>query len=380
MSAGRLQQILSSCRRRQLVVAFVRHLAISWAVSVMLLAGLTFARPGVLSVFYQRATFALLAGFTGAAVLTWVRRPSIRRTAIELDRRLAVDDSFVAALDSLKASLPVTSLVIRYAVNRFGSAKPRDVFPVNAGVPIVVLMVAVVTALGVAVWRQSPVQVQRPDGFVMGGGSPLASAGDNPVESSSGAAPASQFSERGRQAPADVHADATQRQAGARSEDRAYAPESATDSVTSSDVRPQPDTSRQSDPRRAVRARDSRTGPSSATLNSSLVTDGAAPALARPGNGRGAAGGERGVGATAIGNPDLTGGQSGGVREGSLLDVGEPSGSVRHASGSGVDGRRRADPASPAAASTGWRNTDVPPDLRTYVREYFSALERQERR
>jgi hypothetical protein len=376
MTDERLRQILSRCRRRLLLVAFVRHLAISWAATSTLLAAAALAWPSDLGVFYQRAAFTLLAGFAAAVVLTWVRRPSMRRTAIELDRRLALDDSFVAALDCLKASLPVASLVIRYALNRFGSAKPRDVFPVNAGVPIVVMMTAVVTALAVGAWRRPSVQVGRTDGFVIGGGSPEASAGDKSIEPSQ---------EAGRAVRASGEAS------GARPEGRAYVPQHPADVPTTDSVvsRPDLEVGLQIDPHAGQQPTTSLRGKPGAGIlrdaepehapfssNRSAADGGSSAALAESGNGRSAADGARGVGATAIGNPNL-GGQSGGVREGSLLDEAGATQSGRHGSGAGVNRSRRTVPASPTAASAGWSNTEVPPDLRTYVLEYFSAVERQ---
>jgi hypothetical protein len=348
MSDERLQQILSSCRRRLLLVALVRYLAISWAVTAMFLAGVAFAWPSDLIVFYQRAAVALLGGLVGAALVAWMHAPSTRRTAIELDRRLTLDDSFVAALDALRASLPVASLVVRYAVNRYGSAKPRDVFPVNAGVPIVVMMAAVVAALAIGAWRRPSVQLPRAGGLVVDGGS---------------AGPVARASEMASEA---------------RPEGRASVPESVVGRPDLSAAARAKDQASFGETSAADRPRESGAEPSSVSLNGSRAgASSAAPA--KPDIGRSATDIGRGVGATAIGIPNARG-QSGGVREGSLLDEARPSDSARHASGTGVNDRVRTVIPAPSAARAAWSNTDVPPGLRAYVRDYFRAVERQAER
>jgi hypothetical protein len=253
------------------------------------------------------------------------------------------------------------------------------VFPVNAGVPIVVMMTAVVMALAIGAWRRPSVQVQPTGGFVIGGGSPSAAAGDKSVASSPEAGHASPVSERVQEAQPEVRPDLS---TSARAEHQASLGETRRSPGEGGQVGLQIDPQVGQQPATlpgkpgAGTPRDAAAEHASFSSNRSVADGGSSAALAKS-NGRRAADVGRGAGATAIGNQNLMGGQAGGVREGSLLDEAGPSDSARRGSAAGVSGSRGTVPASPTAASAGWSNADVPPALRTYVREYLSAVERQ---
>jgi hypothetical protein len=345
-----LLEILGRCRRRLLLVSLLRNLAVGLAVVLTLLAVAALVWPTSFQVFDRRT--AIVLGLVGglATLLAWTRRPSIGQAAGELDRRLSLDDSFVAALDCQRTGAPVAPLVVRYAVRRFGSADPRTVVPFNTAVPSALLLTSLAVAFAIGTWRPAPDPVRL-------SGREAAVSDGAAFESGRAARSASPSEERvvdeavraaRTTLPNDRPSDLPRQEPGGSGASVADAP-SAPHSPQRPDLADEPAGS----------------GGRSSQMPSGLGRQNRSASVG-------------GAGASSLGTRSETGSRSGGVREGSLLG---DAPSTMDASGDG-----RSSPAAtrnaPAgsARTAGWVNEHVPPALREYVRAYFLAVGRRPER
>jgi len=352
-----LAALVARCRVRGGFVLFVRYSVVACALALSIIAAMRIIRSdegyGLLGI-----ALAAIVGLAFGAVAAWRRRPSAHDVGARIDRHLHLEDTVVAAIQVQHSTTGVGPLIVRQAVARARDVDASVIFPLDLG--------RSATALGVAA-------VLLFVATLPGNGAPGPGAGGRAASADGGTSAA---------APAPDGAKATTQPAtrgdAARGGETGAAPSSqarsaaAPDSTLSTgetasagnDERPQRDDATQS---AAGQSNDTAGGERGAPGRGATGAAGSAgkgPGSAdvsvradSKGGGGAGAGGTRGAGA-------------GGVRGGALLapsDIATLAPSAQPPSAR-YEARRRAE----AAVARG----DIPPELRSYVREYFRAITR----
>ena len=324
-----LEAIVTRCRRRAGLVLFVRYSVVACAVTLGAASAIQFVQPERLSA----ATLNLMAvalGIVSGAVAASQRYPTPRKVASGIDRHLQIDDSVVAALQSRESKATVAPLIVRQAVQRTADLNARDVFPMDLWRPAFLLAAALLLVAAVL-----PRDSNKPNTSVAGRSMP-ASAG-------SGAAAAGKQGQRPSTSAEQLSRNSPQR----------------SESGSAATAKPQMREAEASAQSRQATARDARGGISAGTNDGRNGTGTARSAVRAESGGSGAAG---------TGAPRGTG--AGGVRSGDLLSSSRPSKATVSSQRSSRFGQAQRN--AEAALTRG----DIPPELRSYVREYFRAITR----
>lgn len=309
---------------------------------------------------------AFVAAAIGVAVaIAWLRTPDVRATGLQLDRRLALADHVVAALDLRARPSEVAPLVLRGAIDRVAAAVPRQVFPFrlpwHTRAALAVALMAVVWGIVVqpsasgraserggsllqAVLEPPPGSPVPEDAVVASadqaapGGVPLADAAATVEKGSTPSGSQDPVEDRPATAAAEGNRDALagSRDGGAGGDARGAAGREA------------------SDPRVQVPEAGGEARGAGGRGGRGDEISGA------PGGGAGPNGGDSGADTIAVASGGVSGAPS------SSLDA---RAAARGASGS-ADGREEAWRRAEAALASG----AVPPRLREYVRAYFNAI------
>jgi hypothetical protein len=318
----------------------------------------------------------LAAALVTAAVLTYLRTPTLSATGSAIDRRLHLQDRIAAALQVGREQDPVSALVVRDAATRLRGATPADVFPLDLGrravaatLLLTMALLTVTADLRRAASSRQPgagagaVAMARPEGAIAAPESPIdaaaaASGSDvQPSETANARPSGTQAANPSPQSAAEAAAD----RAGSRP-----------DEAQASSLAPAPTAPNEAESRsRIVRT----AAQSAAELQSEKGGAGTGP------GGQSAAGAQSRapLGAMPAGaggsTPDAgrpKGGQSGGVAAGGLSSNIPPA---RSGSSRAVDGSLLAVGAARAEADAAVSRDDIPPALRQYVRDYFLRLQ-----
>jgi hypothetical protein len=322
---------------------------------------------------WMALTVALASALVAAAMLTYLRSPTLAATGAAIDRRLHLQDRIAAALQVGRESDSVSVLVVQDAAAHLGRFTPAEVFPLILGRHAVVgtLLMAVAFLTVTIEWPRAVdprapgtgaglVAMSQPEGAT--------AAADRPSDAPAAAAEStvrSLPSSDRRSGPGE--ADSLPQRGGETAAERDRLPGASEPPA----VAPAPTASRTAEP-------DSR------VVSSSARSSG--PPQAEPGGlGAGPAGrtaasttseAARGAGATGAGGSApaaerVTGGASGGVAAGGLDSTGLAASS---ASPRSVESSRGAPGGSRAQAGPALSRDDIPPARRDYVRDYFLRL------
>ena len=358
-----LEAMIARCRRRAGLVLLIRYSLVACAAT---LATVSMARVLPPERISETTLGALAIGLGGLCVVAAAirRYPTPREVAAAIDRHFDLNDSVVAALQARHGNTTtvVAPLIVRQAVERTADIHARDVFPLDLRRPALILaasLVLVVASLPSSRDEGSGAATARSTRASGGGpGAPTAGTQAQQRSNSAGQGSRNSFGRSDSGTPATV-------QPGVRETEIAAAhPESFAG---------------------AGKANQSpATGDAGTALQSRNADSERTPA----GNGAGSAGGgHEGIGASGIqATADSTGSGGGGVAKGASRGTG--SGGVR--AGDLLAASRQSTP--PAAArfneqptryGAAQRNAeaalsrgDIPPELRSYVREYFRAITR----
>jgi hypothetical protein len=335
-----LAALVGRCRRRAGLVLFVRSSSAACAVTIAIVTATRFVGlgdgRGLMWVLSAVATGVA----TGAAAA--VRGcPSPRQTGATIDRYLHLADTIVAAIQMRNSAAAVGPLIVRQAVTRARDVDPGLVFPMDLRWPAAMLAVSAL-ALAITTLPRGGGNDARPAvraTSASGAGATVADAGPGREGHQ---APHAATNESAT-TPATPGNSASLREADTLDRDRET---SATRAPSES-----PEHERGAPGRDAANA----AGPGRA-----MASAGRASALADANGGGGAgSGAPRGAG-------------SGGVRGGALLAArgGTPqNGPPLQVPPEQIERARRE---SEAALTRG----DIPPELRSYVRDYFRAITR----
>ena len=328
-----LLAIVDRCRARAGLVMFVRASAMACAVTLavavvtrLLLSGDSNAAVWV--------AWAAAIGIGCGATMAVHRYPSGREVAGRIDRHLHLENTVVAALQMQGGSVPVGPLILRQALDRAGNVKAAAVFPLELRLPAAMLAAALL--LVVATLPRSEYES-------------LASGDGRSISASDAGG--------GETAGARVRAPSgTTAQPGSRSR----AVRTGENATASAEPRPSEAPGSQQP---AAASQPGARGEGSARAADSGRE---APAPARASGGADARGG-----AGSAGAGPARGAGSGGVRGGTLIPP--VTGATPTTPAQQPPSRyQQAQRGAEAALTRG----DIPPELRSYVREYFRAITR----
>ena len=347
---------VARCRRRAVITLFVRYSAAASALALAVLATVQWVRPDVSSMW---AAVAVAIGIgTGAVAAAW-RRPSIRAVASEIDRHLRLEDTVVAAIQVHQGTAAVGPLIVRQAADRTAKVDVRAIYPLQLRQPAALLGAAIVLMIAAIVPRGGEI-VASGDGRGMQGGDTGAGA-PTAAPARPGQQGQSQTSDRTapgsmvQAAPPDKSQETSQA-ARDRQEPRESSP-----SGQSADARPDGDAN-------SIEARTT-TVPNGEQRGAG-VADSAAGNRGTQGQARGSARADAGNGTGGSGSGSARAAGAGGVRGGTLSSgtTAAPATLTNAQTEQYELARRRAE----AAIVRG----DIPPEWRSYVREYFRAITR----
>ena len=327
--------IVARCRARAGLVLFVRSSAMACAVTLAVAAVTRVLWSGESDAAVWMASAVAIG--VGCGVIVAVRRsPSRRQVAAHIDRHLRLEDTVVAALQMQDSSAPVGPLILRQALDRAGNVNAAAVFPMELRRPAVMLTAALLLVVATLPRRD---------------GGPLARGGGRPV-SAADAGGGDAAGAREAKPPAGNTKQPGTRNSAAGTRENA---------IRSAESRPSgtPDSQQ---PPTASQPGDSGRGGSARAADSPRE----APALARASGGADA----RGGGGSA-GSGVARGAGAGGVRGGTLIvsASGVPQATPNPQPSSRYQQAHRS---AEAALTRG----EIPPELRSYVREYFRAITR----
>lgn len=363
--AGRIVALAGQCRRRLRVLRTLS--SVSWTAPIAL-AGVA----SVLRLFpaFDPATVGLAGAATAACLglgFAWWRSPGIRDAGALLDRRLSLDNYMVAALDLRGSTDAVAGLIAQGAWERVRAVKPRDAFPVNLRRPAIRAVggIAIATALWPGLGPADSPVLQTP---AISGGAP--GSGFRPARLPSEGQPRMAVPAGSPAMPGAPAVPEASRAAARRAEDgpvhaaAVSAGRAAGESVT--------------------RAGGRGVGRSSGVSRADLAADSPAPS-----RGSGRALDRTSAQGTGIG---LRGEQANGA-SGLTTDTnarrrgaGGVGGGPLDRSRVGSQTRRNLSPRYGASGDAGSRLEsamtagEIPPRLRSYVRDYFTALGASERK
>jgi hypothetical protein len=354
-----LHGLILRCRGQARLALFVR-----WGVPACTIGA---AIAGVVSLSSQHLAWpwaiaggAIVALVAAAAV--W-RTPNDLQVAAVIDRRLRLDDSVVAALQVHGTDALVSSLVVRHAIGLTRGVDARSVFPLEVGRLAAAAGIAALLLLGTALAGRSTFP---PPGSAAGqviagdttSGGPTAEAGTK-AASSTRSARGGEAATDGRTGPEAVPQVAPDRTDGAL-----RSPASSTSSALR---RPSGDTANTGSTRSEQSAALPLAGPRDRGRSAGSADGGSRDdPRGQGGSGRGTPG-TGGQGASGVGR----GSGAGGVRGGTLIAAGTPFEADRTGLTRNGGGYSQAGHGGAAAAMA---PDDVPPDLRSYVRDYFAAI------
>ena len=347
---------VARCRRRAVITSFARYSTAASALALAVLATVQWVRPGV-SGMWAAVAVALGIGI-GAAAAAW-RRPSSRAVASDIDRHLRLEDTVVAAIQVHQGTAAVGPLIVRQAVHRTAEVDLRAIYPLRLRRPAALLGATVVLMIAAIVPRGGET-VARGDGRGMPGGDTGAGAPTAAPERP-GQQAQSQMSDR--TAPGsmvDAPPPDKSQEASPAARD-SLEPRESSPTGQSADARPEDD-------RSSIDARTA-TVPNGGQRGAG-VADSAAGNRGTQGQARGSARADAGDGAGGSGSGRAGAAGAGGVRGGTLSSgtTAVPATLTNTQTEQYELARRRAE----AAIVRG----DIPPELRSYVREYFRAITR----
>jgi hypothetical protein len=317
----------------------------------------------------------LAIGLVSAAILSYLRAPTLGATAAAIDRRLLLQDRIVAALQVGRESDPMSALVVRDAAAYLAASTPADVFPLDLGRRAVVGTLLLAMALLTVTIDVPRAASSRPPGTGAGAvalarpeGVTDAAASPNDAEGAAAAA-APQPASANARPTAPEEAGLRQQRTREASTDRAPSPSGGSE-----------------DPSLASTPTPSRAAESSArpVLASAQAAPGGQAETGGAGAGQGAhtspgvqfqaalGAGAAGAGGSAADAGRASGGQAGGVAAGSLgSSVPAPAPASSRGSGRSPRALVAARPQAEHAVS----RDDIPPARRQYVRDYFLRLQ-----
>jgi uncharacterized membrane protein YgcG len=364
-----LLEIIRRCRHRIRLVLFLRQAAFIASAIAIILAAVVYLRPSSSHVLY--VWLGAAASLISAAAVAWWRTPTARETAMELDRRLSLEDGVVAALQVQGSSAAVAPLIVRDVLLRLTDVRPGQVFPFDSRTPAALMTISMTLLLLATLPDRSS--------------APRARASGAAVASSSDATPIDPAAQRQNapsgERPASAQAASEQSQSrGAADAARAPSDEPADRTTTSpaerKDETPSPDAAGLTPVPAGTRARDAATraaerGPS------------AIPGAGESGGGSASRGSSGGLGGSTAGGAGASGlnlaseaSGSGGIRGGTLTG---PQGArpLPTATQPGFAARIRE---ARQRAETALARDEVPPHLRSYIHDYFLAIQSPERK
>lgn len=291
-------------------------------------------------------------------------RPSVGQTAALIDRTQRLEDSVVAALQVNGTMKPLAPLIVRQAIARVAHVDARDVVRVQLRRPAVTFAAGMVAVLLAAfIHRPDAAATGMAGAGVAGAGTSRVGAGERPTQAEAVDAAAAGGGQTAPMNRPDAPASTRPGSSGTRTGDS-----------TTREPAPSPEGAE----RPAIPARGSgRTASAASTSQGSAARGPAAAAAAAGGSavnpgGAGTASGHAPSGFGAGGASDAAstrGAGSGGVRGGALLagGAGRAPSAARDAANT-PPGEERSDEETAA-----WRD-GVPPELRSYVRNYFRLV------
>jgi hypothetical protein len=324
--------ILNRCRTRAGFVVFVQASATACALTLTV-ASVTRLIWSADSNVVIWMSAAVAVGIGCGAALTLLRYPSSREVARDIDRHLRLEDTVIAALQLRDSGAPVGPLVLRQALDRVGNVDAASLFPMELRRPAAMLAAALLVVLAT---------LPRSDGR------PLVSREGRSVSTSD--AGGGEAAGTGR-APTNITAQPALRNSATK------AGENATPSAEQ-----RPSEAPGSDPPAA----SSQPGAGGRGTARAADSGREAPALAQTSGGADARGG---AGSAASGPARGTG--AGGVRGGTLI----PSATAATETTPADPPPSRYQQAQRSAEAALTRGA-IPPELRSYVREYFRAISR----
>lgn len=361
--------LLRRCQRRLRFVAFVRYLFISATMAIGCVEVGLLVAPFQNDSVIVFGVAGLAAAVAGAVVMSVLRAPTLRATAVALDERLRLEDRAVTALQVLAEPDPVARLVVRDAAAHITRLAPASVFPLRApvGARWMAGGAALIPALVLLnIWAGTPVTLGRVDEGMASGTSSVAQSAsarrggsaNRSADATSGAGPVPAPAERASRQAEDVSA---------------RRPDSGAPGGSSQDGLPGPSASRYA---ATARLGESSPAPRDARADQADTAGGSrgdgSGAGGPAGRGEAGAGGLRGGGGRGIGSavPGMAGG-AGGVTGGRLTDLPRVVAPPLAANDRVYAGQYNSAWALAQAAIAQER---VPAALRAYVRNYFIAI------
>ena len=353
-----LEAMIARCRRRAGLVLFVRYSIVACAITLGVASAIRLVRPEHASATTVNTLAVALGVVLGAAGVAR-RHPTPREVASRIDRHLHIDDSVVAALQTRDSQASVGPLIVKQAVHRTAGLNARDVFPMELRRPAAMLGAALLL-VGATLPRSAsePNTSGAGRSIAASGGDTGAGAGKRGQQSPNASTP--QARDSAAQGPTSGAASAKPQTSEAEASDDRVRPASSPGPDDSSQPAPNGGAGTATSQSRQAGTRDT-PGETSAGVNESRNGTGNARSATRGdsgGSGGASTGSARGAGA-------------GGVRGGQLLP------SSRHSTAGTLSqqpaaryGQAQRD--AEAALTRG----DIPPELRSYVREYFRAITR----
>ncbi len=364
-----LFEMLVRCRRRACLLLALRYSTVACALALVAVAALFYLSPHG-GFWFQWAAPVACAATVCMAAAFW-RRPSPQQVAGEIDRRLLLEDSVVAALQVHATRAPVASLIVRNAITRAGHVEPSSVFPIQLRGPVALVgMAALLSVVIVFSGRQSATITRSVAAQVGSSGDPSSASRmanrqqQQPPHAAGEVAAAPRTKGETGRTPSDPEsrsmssadpASANRTRTSAVAPDRtvnlepAHAPSNIGDRPPSSPVLP---TARESG------------------LSATTASIGLARNVTNSGSSfdyQDGASSKGGAGASSLGQ----GSGSGGVQGGALMRGGVETAPPRAlATAQYAASYARARQRAEAAVS----RDEVPPDLRSYVRDYFLAI------
>jgi len=352
------EAMIARCRRRAGLVLFVRYSIVACAITLGVASAIRFVQPERASATTVNGLAVLLGMVLGATAVAR-RHPTPREVASTIDRHLHIDDSVVAALQTRGAQASVGPLIVTQAVYRTAGLNARDVFPMELRRPAAMLGAALLL-----VGATLPRNVSEPN--TSGAGRSIAaSGGDTGVAAGkqgqqSPNASSSQSRDNAARGPSSGAASAKPQTSEAEASDARARPASSSGLDDSSQPAQNGGAGTAASQSRQAATRDT---PGETSAGVSEGRDGT-------GNARSATRGDSG-GSGGAGTGSARGAGAGGVRGGQLLTSSRHS-AARTSSQQPAARYGQAQRDAEAALTRG----DIPPELRSYVREYFRAITR----
>jgi hypothetical protein len=353
---ARLVTFIARCRRRVRLLLLARHLVMALTAVCLVGAGLLVAGAGPAP---EWTAAAMMAAITTAAVLALWLTPTRHQIAADVDRRLGLENSVVAALQVGESQIGVAPLVVRAAASRLASVQPSLIFPLDMRRPGITLVSSVLMLAGVLMMGPSPV-VSSGTGVVPGMSNEASSAGSD--ASANGPATTSPAPVGQPSGPANTATTPATRDPGSRE---------AVARIAAGTPGSQPTLEEGNGDRSSVRTRAASPPPALADQRVGRASSGSAlGTLDQRGQGLALSGRDGasngGAGAAGIGSGEGAGGVQQQPASGTALDKSEAVQGRPLTAAQYAQARQR--------ANSVYLRERVPPDLREYVRAYFVGI------